>query len=201
MWVGPGAQWRRWGGPPGRRRSCGRSEGSPGRRARTPTAAPAILPASLARGRRALNDAAAAGPDGPADTGAEWSRAARTPRLRPASGPQGSRPQRRVGETLRPARSPSGQCGRGDDRVVGGNRSGPTPARPPAGKERRASGGVRTEGSGWTQLPELSGQRRGLRVPQEKGLRAGRGAGAQHPPRERTRGSKGSTGFPRLPQH
>lgn len=115
--------------------------------------------------------------------------------------------QRRVGDSLAPPRLLSGQCGRGDDRVVGGNRFGPTPARAPAGNV--GPGRMRTEGD---RRCEDRGERLGTApralpageeasgYPKRRLCVQGRGAGTQHPPRERTQGSKGSRGFPRLPQ-
>lgn len=181
--VGPGAQRRRWGGPPGRRRSCGRSEGSPGRRARSPAAAPAMLSASFTRdAARSMTPppppARAPPPPG------ELSGPRRAPRpARPPPRPQGRRPPVPRRRKRRPPRPPArpGQCGRGDGRVVRGNRGfGPTP--PPRLPENEGPGGWKRReerqeggrcedsgGKGETQLPQLlRPQKRGSRHPRRR---------------------------------
>lgn len=110
--VCPRPQRLRWGGPPGRHRSCGSSEWSPGRVARAPPAAPAILPAARTQRRRVLCCATAA-PDVPRgrqralsgpghDLHSLGSAPARSPDCRGSS-----LPARRVGESQHGVPPPS----------------------------------------------------------------------------------------------
>lgn len=122
----PWPQRRLWGGPPGRRKSCGHAEGSPGRWACATPAAQAILTATCAWDHQLCRSSA---PEPQIEASfrvaGTWSP---RPRLRPTcSHCRAEACQRRVGESQRTAPPPpTANAGEPTARVVPDNGFHPT---------------------------------------------------------------------------
>lgn len=141
-------QRRLWGigGPPGRRKSCGHAEGSPGRWARMLPAAQTILAATCAWDHQLCRSSTPESQDRGGRWSFGWPERCPRPRLRPTcSHCRAEVCQCRVGESQRAAPPPPpANAGERTARVVQGNGFHPTPPsfrgklrRTPMGRQRR----------------------------------------------------------------